>query len=178
MPTGEGATQSTECTHRHRSLHLHSHTLHTLPLSLSHQTAGCLRSRNQCLLDSLDWGPPLPRDSRVMIGPANTDEHRHVSTQEDTDSSCTNKPLQDTVDTFKSLACLLLWADISTCSRPTGLRGDPTRRKHSASRTGPTWGSQPPQSPECWRESKVTTRHNKSKKTHPSYRVDAYTPWA
>ncbi len=64
-------------------------------LVLSHQTAGCLRSRNQCLLDSLDWGPLFPRDSRVMIGPANTHEHRHMGTQQDTDSNYTNRQLQD-----------------------------------------------------------------------------------
>lgn len=64
-------------------------------LFLSHQTAGCLRSRNQCLFDSLDWGPLLPRDSSVMIGPAKTDVHRHVGIQKDTDSNYTNKQLQD-----------------------------------------------------------------------------------
>ncbi|TNN40693.1 hypothetical protein EYF80_049134 [Liparis tanakae] len=38
---------------------------------------GCLRSLNQCLLDSMDWAPPLPRASRVMMGPA--DAHEHMS---------------------------------------------------------------------------------------------------
>lgn len=31
-----------------------------------------MRSRNQCLLDSLDGVPPLPSDSSVIIGPAET----------------------------------------------------------------------------------------------------------
>lgn len=74
---------------------MRAHTYAHLLYFLSHQTAGCLRSRNQCLLDSLDWGPPLPSDSRVIIGPANTDEHSHVGIQEDTDSDYTNKQLQD-----------------------------------------------------------------------------------
>lgn len=227
---------------------MRAHTYVHLLYFLSHQTAGCLRSRNQCLLDSLDWGPPLPSDSRVIIGPANTDEHSHVGIQEDTDSDYTNKQLQDrslqwrrryrpcsqyvlyawviclsfkhwvayayryigeltrtgggdwdqgeqfltawpctccclsqpivwkdsyasyargpckgarAQTSFHSLAitrgfeehsrhtCLLLWADISTCSRPTGLRGSQRHRKHSPSHTGPTWQSQLLQSPEC-----------------------------
>lgn len=68
------ANKQQSCCYDHRVV---AH-IRTLPLSLSHQTAGCLRRRNQCLLDSFDWGPPLPSDSRVMIGPANTDEQRHV----------------------------------------------------------------------------------------------------
>lgn len=53
----------------------------------SYQTAGCLRSRSQCLLDSLDGVPLLPSDSSVIIGPADTEEVRQgAAKQEDTDS--------------------------------------------------------------------------------------------
>lgn len=174
----------------HAQTHIFAHTLTPtrvpIPLSLSHQTAGCLNRRNQCLLVSLDWAPPLPRDSSVMIGPTRTNEHRHVGIQEDTDSSYTNKQPQDRsmqqhylYCQLEKSTCLLLWVDISTCSRPKGLRAHQTHRKHSPSHTGPAWGSQPLRSPGCCNK-KVTTRldmsqifqhHNNRENTFPPFPV-------